>query len=339
VQKQAHIRLGGGGGSKGGDVASFVEDTSFHITDVAGAFFYTMWDEVPTVPLAPGSSARKALAGFLAAVRTSLPGLKADVLLAFVQDSRSELGPVEWKAKVKAAEIPYARRGSDIVWHTCRGSAWKYRGFPCGMWLLYHAMLANDGGAPDAAAAFAKLLVIREYVLHFFTCADCRMHFSQFVFDSRQDAAVQLWRAHNAVNRRLAPVTEGADPRVPKVQFPTREQCLSCFNGGDYLESEVLHFLRARYAWNASLLNEAEFDCDSSGDVCLLKSDPGTGPVTPVPAFRRLNRDPNFTFRIDDSMVNVLATSMVMAVAVAAGYVWGVRRARNLSTQRHRRRE
>jgi thiol-disulfide isomerase/thioredoxin len=322
--KQKHLRLGKSV-LHNATAPKFVEDTSFHITDVAGAFFYTMWYEVPTVPLDSGT-ARKALTDFLAAVRSALPGLRADVLLTYLNEPGADLSPVGWKEHVTAAAIPYARRGADIEWKTCQGSDWKYRGFPCGMWLLYHTLLAN--GPSAGPAGYSKLQAIRNYVIQFFTCSDCRSHFSQFVFDPRQDASLQLWRAHNAVNKRLALVTEGADPLVPKLQFPPKTICLSCFNGDAFIESEVLHFLRARHAWNASLLMANEFDCDPDGDVCLLKSDQLEGPKTPLPAFKRLNRDPNFIFQIDDASVNLLLTSAVIVLSVGSGFLWGLKRRR-----------
>ena len=319
--KTSHHRLGDGNGARrnASITTAFVEDTNFYITDVANAFYYTMWYEVPTVPLV--GTSRKALAEFLLAVRNNLPGLKADALLAAVSQPGADLSPVAWKEQVTAAAIPYARRGTEIAWKTCRGSSWKYRGFPCGMWLLYHALLANGLGG------FAKLQAIRNYVVQFFTCSDCRSHFAQFKFDPREDAALQLWRAHNAVNERLSAVTDGADPMVPKRQFPSKSMCQSCYNGDTYLESEILHFLKARYVWNASQLMATEMECDSDGDVCLLKSEKD-GPLTPAPAFRRLKRDPNFTFRIEDASVHFLLTSLVVVSSVGAGFMWGLRRRR-----------
>ena len=303
----------------------FVEDTNFHAGDVAGAFYYTMWYEVPTVPLV--GTARKALCDFLFVVSSTLPGLKAEVLLAVLNEPASNLTPAAWKDHVTAAAIPHSRRGTDVEWTTCRGSSWKFRGFPCGMWLLYHTLLTS--GSP--LAGFAKLQAIRGYVVQFFTCADCRSHFAQFKFEPRQDAALQLWRAHNAVNKRLAPVVEGADPLVKKVQFPPRWMCVSCYNGDSFIESEVVHFLRARYRWNASELSGNELECDSEGDVCLLKSN-NNGAMTPTPPFKRRNRDPNFTFHIDDAAVNVFLTSAVVVIAVGSGFLFGVRRRRRVVT-------
>ena len=72
------------------------------------------------------------------------------------------------------------------------------------------------------------------FVINFFTCKDCTNNFEKETSDYLRylnkpyDAVKYLWMIHNRVNKRLKnDITE--DPKYPKVQFPTREQCSKCY--------------------------------------------------------------------------------------------------------------
>lgn len=101
---------------------------------------------------------------------------------------------------------------------TRRCSSSQARGYPCGLWMLLHALVAHS---TDETAASA-LRTIRDYVDRFFSCHGCRQHFIA-MFDSRppdavrtvDDAALWLWRAHNAVNLRLNRSGEGGASLLP----------------------------------------------------------------------------------------------------------------------------
>lgn len=60
-------------------------------------------------------------------------------------------------------------------------------------------------------------------------------------------AAVWLWKAHNIVNKRLAG-DDTEDPQHPKIQFPSKQQCMACYYGEEYLPVIVLSFLRSYYS-------------------------------------------------------------------------------------------
>lgn len=74
---------------------------------------------------------------------------------------------------------------------------------------------------------------------------------------TKDDAILWLWTAHNTVNKRLRKdVTE--DPIFPKIKFPSAEMCLTCrrrpltsFNVNDKSEwdkNEVLVFFKRIYS-------------------------------------------------------------------------------------------
>ena len=178
---------------------------------------------------------------------------------------------------------------TSIVWSACRGSTPNYRGYTCGLWMLFHTVLSNS---PHAQAPKA-LRALHDYILHFFMCLECRVHFSQFRFQefyddtaegenqeqqqkptnhhirkkkTDKDAVMWLFHVHNAVNRRLALTpeqienisagkkssstsTSSTDPLVPKVQFPPQDLCIGGCSS-TAPEDILFLFLKNHYNWN-----------------------------------------------------------------------------------------
>lgn len=132
-------------------------------------------------------------------------------------------------------------------WVSCAGSEPKYRGYPCGLWMLLHTVTVHcfplvhynnkkvirpqyRAWSIDSVGA---LRMARDYVVNFFTCEHCRQHFSQMSMDLEANvtddvsAILWLWSAHNTVNKRLANDIS-TDPTHPKVQFPDQQLCKEC---------------------------------------------------------------------------------------------------------------
>ena len=92
----------------------------------------------------------------------------------------------------------------------------------------------------DTKSGLNKLLIIRNYMEHFFSCEFCRVNFMRHTRHwveelsndqsiwSEKRAILELWKLHNVVNTRLHkdPITE--DPMHPKIQFPALEDCERC---------------------------------------------------------------------------------------------------------------
>lgn len=117
-----------------------------------------------------------------------------------------------------------------IAWSACRGWTDEARGFPCGLWLLFHTLVAH---ATDFTAA-DTLKSIRAYVKHFFGCESCAQHFVGMADDQSLEnigsvnaAALWMWRTHNAVNLRLNLSGNAAVLRygLPKLQALPEERC------------------------------------------------------------------------------------------------------------------
>ena len=65
---------------------------------------------------------------------------------------------------------------TSVVWSSCRGSSPNYRGYTCGLWMLFHTTLSSS----QPRTLNKALRSIHNYVLNFFMCLECRVHFSQF---------------------------------------------------------------------------------------------------------------------------------------------------------------
>ena len=118
----------------------------------------------------------------------------------------------------------------------------------------------NTGVSGSVITPKDVLLSMREYIRNFFGCTYCREHFLKMAASMESDVTTNeegvlwLWRRHNDVNLRLhGDTTE--DPRHPKMQFPTYEQCQAChmsrpktmFESTGWNVDEVLQFLLSYY--------------------------------------------------------------------------------------------
>ncbi|KPM08186.1 sulfhydryl oxidase-like protein [Sarcoptes scabiei] len=64
-------------------------------------------------------------------------------------------------------------------WRHCNGTRPIHRGYPCGVWVLFHSMLANEYNMTknDPNAKPKVLPLMRSYIEAFFTCYQCRRYF------------------------------------------------------------------------------------------------------------------------------------------------------------------
>mmetsp|Transcript_28903 Transcript_28903/g.47952 ORF Transcript_28903/g.47952 Transcript_28903/m.47952 type:complete len:525 (+) Transcript_28903:172-1746(+) len=264
------------------------------LQDLASAVVYGLQRELLRVPLGePDSSRRLAFNAWLKALSVFMPGeLNRQALhkLALRSFKRSSLDADGWESLLKSVEQPLLPQGEPaggIAWKMCRGSTPDARGYPCGLWVLFHSMLQH---ATDADAAFA-LDAIRNYVRYFFGCADCTAHFLSLVqspkdpmpdlsasgVGSADEARLWLWRAHNSVNARLNASGTAAVLQLGllKQQWPTRELCSAChMRDRRWRREEVLRFLRHSYcqqnsacAGESSSSVEATMSSDVFGEV------------------------------------------------------------------------
>nr|CAI5850661.1 unnamed protein product [Callosobruchus analis] len=144
---------------------------------------------------------------------------------------------------------------SPEEWLACKGSTSKYRGYPCGLWKLFHYLTINAAESkPSNSDPKMVLAAMHGYIKNFFGCSECSKHFQQMAkrrnlweVSTWNDSVLWLWTAHNEVNKRLAG-DDTEDPEFPKQQFPLKERCPRCHNLDDSWNlPEVLHYLRNMY--------------------------------------------------------------------------------------------
>jgi len=157
---------------------------------------------------------------------------------------------------------------AERSWSVCspgEGGAAPLGGFTCGLWQLFHTLLANC----DEVSAARMLFSIDSFVKSFFKCADCSEHFSS-MWEEDEGAAVKtkaqavlwLWRAHNKVSARVA--RSSAD--ATKHKFPSLRECPPCYQksvdvpGGEddawdsgFSLPDTLAFLQHRYCQHSDV--------------------------------------------------------------------------------------
>ncbi|KAJ4974016.1 hypothetical protein NE237_007190 [Protea cynaroides] len=152
--------------------------------------------------------------------------------------------------------------GKDVprgYWIFCRGSKPDTRGYSCGLWVLLHSLSVRVEDGESHMAFFA----ICDFIHNFFICEDCRLHFYKMCssvsssFNKTHDLALWLWSTHNKVNERLMVEEASPDPKFPKIIWPPKKLCPSCYlstskksNGTILVEwnkDEVFKFLVGYY--------------------------------------------------------------------------------------------
>ncbi|XP_049762643.1 sulfhydryl oxidase 1-like [Schistocerca cancellata] len=171
----------------------------------------------------------------------------------------SQLKGSDFLAYVKKLEqgMKYSSFISNRDWVGCKGSSPIYRGYPCGLWTLFHTLTVNSvlqNGTDKNFKSLEVLDAMLGYITHFFGCHDCSLHFQEMAAESMhsdvlkpEDSIMWLWKAHNKVNKRLAGDTT-EDPKHPKIQFPSRDNCPVCrLRDGSWDYNEILKYVKLVY--------------------------------------------------------------------------------------------
>lgn len=164
-------------------------------------------------------------------------------------------------------------------WRHCNGSRPIYRGYPCGLWVLFHAMTVHEFNQTKMAMLNTNdtvrktlpepkvLPVMRDYIETFFTCLQCRHYFLNVSNNLLEQlpypnsSVIWLWTIHNQMNSRLSNEDGNTfiqDPHYPKYQFPTRTMCPKCLNDrGHYNQHYVIDYLEHYYSKSTMRANSA----------------------------------------------------------------------------------
>ncbi|KAK4474196.1 hypothetical protein MN116_003494 [Schistosoma mekongi] len=188
-------------------------------------------------------------------------------------NSKTSFTGQEWIAYLQETNFP-VYKGPFIA---CNGSKPHFRGYPCGLWTLFHALTVEQyllsSSSPDYEVDSVAHALGR-FVPQFFSCTYCAFHFAlntanlarpgesilpknratpspeEFTFDESviptlpkapetpRDTVLWLNAIHNRVNKRLAG-KPSEDPTAPKIQFPPSHVCPTCWSRSSTGELEL----------------------------------------------------------------------------------------------------
>ena len=238
--------------------------------DLEKAMLYSLLHEVAQHATIKGESLN-ALKNYIDALTTYFPARQTSKVFLMelrtwimghndaVQGVDLSKAIVEIKSKLKAFSDTYER------WIGCAGSTYQYGNYPCGLWMMWHAMTVNQAALLSKSDdPKAVLKAMEGFVEHFFGCQECTRHFLEMSENGKaieqevknaDDAILWLWKAHNVVNTRLSGDISD-DSAYPKEQFPNRQHCSHCYKnrvaGSDSWQEfrikSVLRFLQEMYA-------------------------------------------------------------------------------------------
>ncbi|KAH9514560.1 Sulfhydryl oxidase 1 [Bulinus truncatus] len=228
----------------GGKIKPRFNSTKVRMQDLESALHYSFRQEVAIIKVIEGDQL-EALKEFITVLMKYFPGRKP--VLGFLHHvynmlnnlEQKSLTGEEWLEKIDSVQDKDNFLPSVIEWESCLGSSPIYRGYPCGIWTLFHVLtvasyLQHQKARPgDPGNPQEVLLAIKGYMKHFFGCQVCSKNFLSMAdtipneVKSWKDEVMWLWSAHNKANKRLhTDISE--DPEFPKVQFPPESLCGSC---------------------------------------------------------------------------------------------------------------
>lgn len=265
-------------------------DDYLYQLDLENTLRYSINHEISLMKLIDGEKI-KALQKYLAVLAAYFPLRRSNVYLEVIRDvveRRSTITGEEFSQLAKTTEEEMSPVFSDASrqWIGCKGSTDSYRGYPCGLWTMFHMLTVNFALEHNKAFVTPALLqdpaaVLRAmhgYIRTFFGCADCAAHFAEMagrnkIFDARSkdEIVLWLWRAHNEVNARLSG-DNTEDPEHKKIQYPAAEHCPACrYVNNSWNEEEILRYLKVKYSYDS-----IKFDGISDADNVDMTNDNGS---------------------------------------------------------------
>jgi len=241
------------------------DQTKVHLRDIESGILHLLFYDVNAFPLDGETLAT--LVRILATLSDIYPRTSSNLKesLTNAQEIVSEKNEIkkqkDWLLVLTSSGLSKIQGPNpDLKWAACSPSETPKRGYPCGLWSLFHFLLANSDDTANT------ITVIVELVTTFFGCSHCvdnfKLEIEQFPFEaiqSKEEGVLWLWRLHNSVNKRLAG-DESEDVAFPKVQFPTADQCSLCHRISDstFDEEQVASFLIHRNEPDQLVLSSGE---------------------------------------------------------------------------------
>ncbi|ELU03567.1 hypothetical protein CAPTEDRAFT_218956 [Capitella teleta] len=274
--------------NKSGTFDLLKSSISVHEQDLLSALSYSLRHEI-AVKSSFSESSLEVLKGYIEVLSKYFPGSNNSTSVTFLHKLNSWLQAFKgdtltsamWLKGIQTLETEDAHIPETEVWVSCLGSKPGFRGYPCGMWLLFHTLTvrAADHSKDPAFKPKEVLTCMRSYIQEFFGCRECAKNFGKGAVyieervNTADDAILFLWRSHNKANFHLHG-DETEDPAYPKIQFPSRESCPQCHleKDGDEIkwdEGTVLTFLKTMFSHR--MLRSAEKGVGLSGRIARLR--------------------------------------------------------------------
>jgi thiol oxidase len=159
------------------------------VGDLEKAVEYSLTREVAMQPVLDQQKL-KALVYYIEVLLNYLPGIRDPVrkfLVSLrdwpVQMGYSSLPHTLYKKKVEELlELHRPFSATPMEWQGCKGSSPQYRGYPCSLWTLFHALSVN-AAAKDPAFVYGGVSSVANsmigYVSQYFSCRECALHFAK----------------------------------------------------------------------------------------------------------------------------------------------------------------
>eukprot|EP00096_Caligus_rogercresseyi_P013214 TRINITY_DN5897_c0_g1_i1.p1 TRINITY_DN5897_c0_g1~~TRINITY_DN5897_c0_g1_i1.p1 ORF type:complete len:582 (-),score=92.20 TRINITY_DN5897_c0_g1_i1:1576-3321(-) len=202
---------------------------------------YMLSVEIPMYSL-EDNSRFLSLRHFLGTLLRYLP-LRKEIITTILElrnwlDETPDISEEDYKSKLnelKAKNKPFRHTPSD--WKGCKGSTPYFRGYPCGVWTLFHVLSVEAMNTEESELSqegpTRVTLSIMEYIKYFFSCRNCAENFMKkvdsigYLPSAPETTVVWIWRIHNMANIKLhGDPTE--DPEHVKTIWPSSQNCPNC---------------------------------------------------------------------------------------------------------------
>ncbi|XP_072015500.1 sulfhydryl oxidase 2-like [Amphiura filiformis] len=267
-----------------------VRKPPIHMLDLESTLHYALRHEIALHGVIKGPTL-DALCSFISVLSRYFPGRPQvmnylEGIRFWLEDGQQEeISADDWLNFVNRQYDPEMPEDSflpkQMTWVGCEGSEPKYRGYPCGLWTLFHSLTVSHVSTNrmiEDPNVFEVLHAMKVFIKQFFSCRECSKNFAHesahldLEVKTLDESILWLWRVHNRVNQRLHG-DDTEDPKHQKVLFPPASMCPSCRGGEDSMwqEKNVLMFLKDFYGLKNINFDNLETDLDESDDRKVTK--------------------------------------------------------------------
>lgn len=284
----------------------FTPSRGVHMQDLESSLYYSFFVEIPSHNVFDEESLEtlKKYVNLLNKYHPGEPHVKLFLsnVNQWLSTQSAPLTAQSWLQRLRSIQSNVAYVRESLHWTGCNGTLPQFRGYPCSLWMTFHAITVSAYVKQIHNASFNPkdiLIPIRDYVKTFFSCRPCSANFVRRSKDldganlMARDVVLWLWKIHNRANVHLhGDATE--DPRHPKIQFPSYEACPACritsaatarFNLTDdmWIESNVLTYLLRFYGQSSIVDDDIEgFSAATNGGAAVtVASGPDRTTATP----------------------------------------------------------